>query len=65
MLGLLTVVKVLDMGFYASLNRPFDSVIDWRYLGSAVGLVDDSVGRPAAVGRGGPGGAGRAGAAGG
>jgi Sulfatase len=49
LLGLLTVVKVLDMGFYASLNRPFDSVIDWRYLGSAVGLVDDSVGRPAAV----------------
>ena len=49
-LGLLTVVKVLDMGFYAALNRPFDSVIDWRYLGSAVGLVDDSVGRAAAVG---------------
>jgi hypothetical protein len=48
-LGLLTVVKVLDMGFYASLNRPFDSVIDWRYLGSAVGLVDDSVGRVGAV----------------
>ncbi len=35
------------MGFYAALNRPFDSVIDWRYLGSAVGLVDDSVGRTA------------------
>ena len=48
-LGLLTVVRVLDMGFYEALNRPFDSVIDWRYLGSAVGLVDDSVGRAAAV----------------
>jgi hypothetical protein len=48
-LGLLTVVRMLDVGFYASLNRPFDPVIDWRYLGSAVGLVDDSLGRPAAV----------------
>src|SRR6478752_7735090 len=31
-LGLLTIVKVLDMGFYETLNRPFDSVIDWRYI---------------------------------
>ena len=45
LLGLLTVVKVLDMGFYASLDRPFDRVIDWRYLGSAVGLLHDSFGR--------------------
>ena len=50
LLGLLTVVKVLDMGFFAALDRPFDSVVDWRYLGSAVGLVDDSARRPAAVG---------------
>ena len=49
-LGLLTVVKVLDLGFFAALDRPFDSVVDWRYLGSAVGLVDDSLGGPAAVG---------------
>ncbi len=49
-LGVLTIVKVLDLGFYAALNRPFDSVIDWRYLGSTVGLVDDSLGRAAAVG---------------
>ena len=48
--ALLTVVKVLDLGFFATLDRPFDSVVDWRYLGSAVGLVDDSLGRPAAVG---------------
>ena len=49
-LELLTVVKVLDLGFFAALDRPFDSVVDWRYLGSAVGLVDDSLGGPAAVG---------------
>ena len=45
LLGLLTVVKMLDMGFYESLNRPFDSVIDWRYLGSLVDLLHDSFGR--------------------
>ena len=49
LLGLLTVLQVLDLGFYEALNRPFDPVIDWSYLGSAVGLVDDSLGRPAAV----------------
>ena len=49
-LGLLTIIKIFDMGFFEVLDRPFDSVIDWRYLGSAVGVVDDSVGRTAAIG---------------
>jgi len=49
LLGLLTVFRVLDLGFYEALNRPFDPVIDWSYLDSAVGLVDDSLGRPAAI----------------
>ncbi len=48
-LGLLTVFKLLDMGFLEALGRPFDAVIDWRYLGSAVDLLDDSVGRSLAV----------------
>ena len=48
-LGLLMVLKVLDMGFYEALNRPFDSVVDWTYLGSAVGLLDDALGTTAAV----------------
>ena len=47
LLGLLTVVKVLDMGFFEALDRPFDPVVDWGYLGSAVGLLVDSVGRAA------------------
>ena len=29
---------------------PFNPVIDWTYLGSAVGLLSDSIGRPGAVG---------------
>jgi phosphatidylglycerophosphate synthase len=48
-LGLLTIVKVFDMGFFVVLDRPFDTVIDWRYLGSAIGVVYDSAGLPAAV----------------
>jgi hypothetical protein len=44
-LGLLVVLKMLDVGFFEALNRPFDPVIDWRYAGSLVGLVQDSFGR--------------------
>jgi len=49
-LGIVSVFKVMDMGFHEILNRPFDAVIDWTYLDSAVGVVDDSVGRAAAIG---------------
>jgi hypothetical protein len=44
-LGLVAVFKVLDIGFYLALYRPFDPVVDWRYAGSLVGLVQDSLGR--------------------
>ena len=37
------------MGFFAALDRPFNPVTDWGYLGPAVGLLSDSVGRPGAV----------------
>jgi hypothetical protein len=43
-LGLVGVFKLLDMGFVAALNRPFDPLIDWRYAGSLVELVRDAVG---------------------
>src|SRR5690606_2207987 len=32
LLGLLTVLKFLDMGFYQVLARPFDLVLDWILL---------------------------------
>ena len=38
------------MGFFDALGRPFDPVTDWSYFGPAVGLLSDSVGRPAAIG---------------
>ncbi|MQA13451.1 MAG: sulfatase [Pseudonocardiaceae bacterium] len=48
-LGLLVIAKVLDMGFFAVLDRPFDPVRDWTYLGSAVGVLGTSIGQAAAV----------------
>jgi hypothetical protein len=43
-LGLLAIVRVLDMGFYDALDRPFNPVSDWSYLRPAVGVLRDSVG---------------------
>jgi hypothetical protein len=48
-LGLLAVVKVLDMAFFAALSRPFDAEVDWGYFGSAVGVLADSIGRTDAI----------------
>ena len=42
--GLLAVVKVLDMGFYQQLDRPFNPVLDWSNLTPAIGVVRDSIG---------------------
>ncbi len=48
-LGLLVVVKVLDMGFYEVLDRPFDPVNDWGYLGPGFGVLGDSIGSTGAI----------------
>lgn len=45
LLGLLTIVRLLDVVFFAALGRPFSPVADWGYLGSGVGLLNSSVGR--------------------
>ena len=47
-LAVVVVLRVLDMGFFAVLDRPFDPVYDWYYLRPAVGVLGDSVGRPGA-----------------
>ncbi|MEO6082510.1 MAG: sulfatase [Umezawaea sp.] len=49
-LGLLLVVKMMDIGFDAVLYRPFDLVLDWPLLGPAVNYVDVTVGRVASIG---------------
>ena len=43
-LALVTVVKILDFGFYTALDRPFDPVSDWSYFGPALGVLRDSAG---------------------
>jgi hypothetical protein len=48
-LGVLAVVKILDMGFYLALGRPFNPVFDWSYFGPAFGLLSDSMGRRSAT----------------
>jgi hypothetical protein len=44
LVGLLVVAKVLDMGFFSTLDRPFNPVDDWVALRPALGVVKDSVG---------------------
>lgn len=49
LLGVLVVVKVLDTGFWAVLDRRFSPVSDWIYFGPGIGVLADSVGQPLAV----------------
>lgn len=49
-LGLLVLLKLLDVGFRASLARPFDPVLDWPLFGDAGNFLDGSVGRAGAIG---------------
>jgi phosphatidylglycerophosphate synthase len=44
LLGVLAVVRMLDMGFWEALHRPFNPVNDSSLLGPAVGVLQDSVG---------------------
>ena len=44
LLGLLVIAKILDIGFIAALDRPFNPVTDLVYFGPAVGVLNDSVG---------------------
>ena len=48
-LGLLTVLRMLDMGFYVAFDRPFHPLYDATYFGSGVGLLGDSIGRTGAI----------------
>ncbi|MFE9988691.1 sulfatase [Streptomyces sp. NPDC005381] len=49
LLGLLTVLKLVDMGFYSVLVRPFDLVLDWSLFGNAADWVRESFGRTGEV----------------
>lgn len=49
LVGPLLVLKLADIGFRLVLDRPFELLFDWTYLGSAVGVVAAGHGEPAAV----------------
>jgi hypothetical protein len=42
-------VKVLDIGFLAVLDRPFEPLSDWSLFGPGLGVLGDSIGRPGAI----------------
>ncbi|WUT08203.1 CDP-alcohol phosphatidyltransferase [Streptomyces sp. NBC_00704] len=50
LLGALTVIDLLDMGFVEYLGRDFNLVLDWGLLDDAQSFVADSFGRATAVG---------------
>ncbi|MFJ2442398.1 sulfatase [Streptomyces sp. NPDC087658] len=49
-LGLVTILKVLDMGFYSVLDRPFDPVLDWILFDDGESFLRDSIGQVGAIG---------------
>ena len=49
LLALLVVLHGMDVGFETFLDRPFDPVADWYYLGPGIGVLGDSIGDAAAV----------------
>ncbi len=46
--GVLVVLRIVNAGFDAVLDRPFDPLGDWGYFGSGVGVLGDSIGDGAA-----------------
>ena len=48
-LALLALVRLLDLGFLAALDRPFNPVSDWAYAASFVELLGGTLGRTAAT----------------
>jgi hypothetical protein len=49
-LGLLTIVKIIDMGFFVALARPFDPAYDWSFFGPAMDFLKGSFGEAGAIG---------------
>jgi hypothetical protein len=44
LLGLVTVVRIFDLGFREALHRPFNPVDDWRLVPPAVDMLQESFG---------------------
>ena len=44
LIGLLTVVKILNIAYYQEVDRPFNTVSDWVGIGQAQGVIRDAIG---------------------
>ena len=44
LLGVLTFAKILNIAFYEYVDRAFNPVFDWGSIGSALGVVRDTIG---------------------
>jgi hypothetical protein len=49
LLGLLTVIKIVDLCFFAVLAREFDPVLDWTLIGDGYSFLQDSIGDTGAL----------------
>ncbi|MFG2000659.1 sulfatase [Spirillospora sp. NPDC048911] len=49
-LGLLVILKILDMGFHETLARPFDPVMDWTFVGAGVEFITSTFGDVGGIG---------------
>ncbi|XVV11084.1 sulfatase-like hydrolase/transferase [Actinoplanes sp. CA-131856] len=49
-LGLLTILKIIDIGFFAVLARQFDPVLDWVLFSDGYHFLEDSIGAAGAFG---------------
>ena len=45
LLGVLVVLKLLDVGFFTAFDRPFNPVEDWRYTSIGIETLRASIGR--------------------
>ncbi|HEX6523822.1 MAG TPA: CDP-alcohol phosphatidyltransferase family protein [Streptosporangiaceae bacterium] len=45
--SVLTLVKIMNMGFYAEIGRAFNLVLDWGDVAPALGVVRDTIGATA------------------
>jgi hypothetical protein len=49
LLGVLTTMKIADLGFYLAFNRRFDPMIDWQFFQPAWDFIYGSLGRVGAI----------------
>ncbi|GAA2632295.1 sulfatase [Actinomadura fulvescens] len=48
-LGLLIILKVLDLAFHETLARPFDPVLDWTFVSAGMEFTTSTLGRAGAI----------------